>query len=123
MVKHAVTKARPLSPDVLHRVAQRLKALADPMRLHILQTLREGELCVGEIVTQVGGSQANVSKHLGVLRSAGLVRARRDGMNVCYSLDDPAVFEICQMVCDALERQATETVAEIEGRKAVGSTV
>lgn len=104
----------PISEELLGRIAERLKALADPMRLAILHSLESGERCVGEIVERVKTSQANVSKHLSVLRHAGLVRARRSGMNVYYVIGDPVVFAICRLVCDSLERQASETAADLE---------
>jgi DNA-binding transcriptional ArsR family regulator len=100
--------------ELLGRIAERLKALADPMRLAILHSLEDGERCVGDIVERVQTSQANVSKHLSVLRHAGLVRARRAGMNVYYTIGDPVVFSICRLVCDSLERQVSEAVADLE---------
>lgn len=109
------------SDELLIRIAERLKAMADPTRLKILHVLERGESCVGEIVDEVGGTQANVSKHLGVLRTAGLVKSRRSGMNVCYSLEEPAVFEICRLTCGCLERQVTGIVAELEGAVPVES--
>ena len=96
---------RPASEQLLARIADRLKAMADPMRLHILHVLQGGELCVNDILAEVGGSQANVSKHLSVLRRAGLVDCRREGVNVYYRVSDPTVFAICSTVCDSLERQ------------------
>ena len=107
-------RKRPLlGPDALARIAQRLKALADPTRLHLLQLLGDGELCVGDLVEQVGGTQANVSKHLSVLRGAGLVRPRRDGMNVYYTIEDDAALEVCRLMCGCVERQASRTMAEV----------
>jgi len=112
-----MTERADRTDDLLVHIADRLKALADPTRLRILHLLEGGELCVGELVESVSGSQANVSKHLAVLRNAGLVRARRSGMNVCYSLEDPVVLEICDLVCTFLARQASGLVAEL-GRPA-----
>jgi len=94
------------SDQLLVRIADRLKALADPMRLRLLHELKAGEVCVGDLAARVGGTQANVSKHLGVLRNAGLVRCHRDGMNVCYQVDDDSAFDVCQLVCEALACQA-----------------
>jgi len=90
------------------RIAERLKALSDPTRLKILHTLEEGELCVGDVLARVGGSQANVSKHLALLRRSGVVASRREGTNVYYRVVDPAAFEICRTVCFAIERRADE---------------
>ena len=75
------------------------------MRLRILHVLQAGERCVNDILGEVGGSQANVSKHLSVLKRAGLVECRREGINVFYRIEDPAVFAICRICCDGLERQ------------------
>jgi ArsR family transcriptional regulator len=108
------------SEQLLGKIADRLKAMADPMRLHILHVLQGGERCVNDILGQVGGSQANVSKHLSVLRRAGLVECRREGVNVYYRIDDPTVFSICETVCISLERQVNAEKQEIEqGRAAM----
>lgn len=106
------------SGQLLEKIADRLKAMADPMRLHILHELQGGERCVNDILAQVGGSQANVSKHLSVLRRAGLVTCRRDGVNVYYRIDDPTVFAICQSVCDSLERKINLEREEISKGRA-----
>jgi len=99
------------SDFLLERIADRLKAMADPMRLKILHVLQNGEHCVNEILHEVGGSQANVSKHLSVLKRAGLVDCRRKGILAYYRIDDPEVFEICKICCDGLDHQAK--VAEL----------
>jgi DNA-binding transcriptional ArsR family regulator len=99
--------------ELLVRIADRLKALADPMRLKLLHELRAGEICVSDLAARVGGTQANVSKHLGVLRNAGLVRCHRDGMNVCYEVDDASAFDVCQLVCEALACQADLAADEL----------
>lgn len=109
---------RPASDQLLERIADRLKAMADPMRLRILHTLQESELCVTDILTRVGGSQANVSKHLSVLKRVGLVECRREGVNVYYRIEDPAVFVICRNVCDSLERQINAEKDELERGRA-----
>jgi len=91
------------SEELLKRIADVLKAMADPTRLKILHSLHDGERCVSEILAVVGGSQANVSKHLSVLKRAGLVSRRRDGLNVFYQIHDENVFTICRSVCDSME--------------------
>ena len=103
----------PYTPERLARIAQRLKALADPTRLQILHFLGCGELCVGDLVSRVGGTQANISKHLAVLRGAGLVRPRREGMNVYYAMEDDAALEVCRLMCGCVEREASRTMAEV----------
>ena len=108
------------SEELLGRIADVLKAMADPTRLKILHSLNTGERCVSDILGSVGGSQANVSKHLSVLKRAGLVDCRRDGLNVFYRIADPSVFTICRNVCDSLEdRIDRQHQAIVEGRKQI----
>ena len=106
------------SDELLSRIAEVLKAMADPTRLKILHGLAQGERCVSDILSVVGGSQANVSKHLSVLKRAGLVDCRRDGLNVFYRIIDAGVFTICRNVCDSLEvRIGREHEAIVRGRR------
>ena len=106
------------SDELLQRIAEVLKAMADPTRLKILHSLQGGERCVSAILDIVGGSQANVSKHLSVLKRAGLVESRRDGLNVFYQISDDGVFAICRSVCDSLElRIDREHHTIVEGRQ------
>jgi DNA-binding transcriptional ArsR family regulator len=108
------------SDELLKRIAEVLKAMADPTRLKILHCLHEGEQCVSEILAVVGGSQANVSKHLSVLKRAGLVGRRRDGLNVYYYINDENVFTICRSVCDSMEgRLDREHQAISQGRREI----
>jgi len=110
------------SDELLQKIAEVLKAMADPTRLKILHCLQRGELCVSDILHEVGGSQANVSKHLSVLRRAGLVSCRRDGLNVFYCIADEAVFSICRNVCDSLEiRLDRDHQTIIQGRQEMES--
>ena len=105
------------SDELLNRIAEVLKAMADPTRLKILHSLHSGERCVSDILEVVGGSQANVSKHLSVLKRAGLVDCRRSGLNVYYRIIDEGVFTICRNVCDSLElRIDREHQAIVKGR-------
>ena len=108
------------SEELLNRIAEVLKAMADPTRLKILHTLHNGERCVSDILENVGGSQANVSKHLSVLKRAGLVDCRREGLNVYYRIIDEGVFTICRNVCDSLElRVDREHQAILKGRQEI----
>jgi ArsR family transcriptional regulator len=71
-----------------------LKAVADPSRLRILKLLKEGELCVCEIMAALDRRQSSTSHHLSVLREAGLVRERKDGKWSYYRIADGAVIEM-----------------------------
>ncbi len=87
-----------------------LKTLASPRRLEILHVLALGEIEVGRLAAQIGASQPNVSQHLAVLRTAGLVEAVRDGREVRYRLVDPDVMVACGLMRDVLERRLTRLV-------------
>jgi len=84
-----------------------LKVLASSRRLEILHRLAEGPREVGRIADEIGASQPNVSQHLAVLRSAGLVEAERDGREVRYRLADPDVMVACGIMRAVLERRLT----------------
>ncbi len=75
-------------------LSNRLKALAHPVRLHILDILRQGEVCVCHIEAALDKRQAYVSQQLMVLREAGLVASRRDGLRVFYRLADPLAADL-----------------------------
>lgn len=99
------TKAAPAKEMLLDEIAEWLKAMADPTRLRILHAMQNGEKCVTDLLEGMECSQANVSKHLAILRKAGLVDCRREGSSVYYRIADQAVYEICGTVCDSLQHQ------------------
>jgi DNA-binding transcriptional ArsR family regulator len=78
------------------------------MRIKLLDQLREGPATVQELQDATGGSQQNVSKHLGVLAQAGLVTREKDGNFVRYAIADEGVFRMCEEVCGGLRRQLEE---------------
>ena len=82
----------------LDRSALIARALADSKRLCVLEHLAAGEQSVGELSRNVGCQVPNMSQHLAVLRSAGLVDTRRDGTTVFYRLADPNVLEIYRLL-------------------------
>lgn len=85
--------------------AEILRTLASPRRLEILHRLAEGPAEVGRLATDIGASQPNVSQHLAVLRSAGIVEADRDGREVRYRLSDPDVMRACGIMRGVLQRR------------------
>ncbi|MCK9519266.1 MAG: metalloregulator ArsR/SmtB family transcription factor [Dehalococcoidia bacterium] len=95
-----------LPPHLLDHVAERFRVLGDATRLKILQVLlEEGELNVGELVERMELSQANISKHLRVLHDAAIVARRPQGTAAYYSVTDPSVVQLCDLVCDRLRDQ------------------
>lgn len=88
-----------LSVDVIELVAARFRVLGEASRLQLLRVLQEGERNVTELVDKTGLSQPNVSRHLAVLVSAGLVGRRKQGLQVRYRVVDKHLAEICAIVC------------------------
>ena len=84
------------------------------MRLKLLDRLREGDATVGELQESLQASQQNVSKHLSILHGAGMIERSKDGHQVRYSISDPTVFELCELVCGGARRQL-ERLEEILG--------
>lgn len=97
------TPDKALSDDAFFAISQRFRVLSDPMRLKILYNLQAGEMSVGEIVERTEGSQSNISKHLSLLLTHGMVHRRREGTSVFYSVADGSVFALCDNVCGGIE--------------------
>jgi DNA-binding transcriptional ArsR family regulator len=91
-----------LTDEALEMIAGRFRALAEPMRLKILNALGYRELNVTEIVKATGSGQANVSKHLGILLTEGIVARRKEGLNTFYRVTDESVFSLCESVGSSL---------------------
>ncbi|GAC1523540.1 MAG: metalloregulator ArsR/SmtB family transcription factor [Thermoleophilaceae bacterium] len=97
-----------LPDDLIELIARSFRVLGEPMRIKLLDHLREHPATVGELQAATSSSQQNVSKHLAVLHEAGMLRRRKDGNFVRYEIADPGVFELCDQVCGGLRRQVTE---------------
>jgi ArsR family transcriptional regulator len=103
-----------MDPKLLHEIdemhAQICDALADPKRIAILYALRDGETTVNQLADALDAPQATMSRHLKVLRERNLVLARRDGMNVFYTLANEKVVDaldlLRQVLNDTLTRSA-----------------
>lgn len=91
------------TPELLTLIAERFRSLGEPTRLRLLDALRGGERTVTELVQTTGLGQANVSKHLASLYAAGLVKRRRSGAFVHYTIVDRQVFRLCDLVCGQLD--------------------
>lgn len=88
--------------EKLEKIASRMKLLAEPMRLRLLTILRGSECCVKDLVNQTGAGQANISKHLALLKTEGVVSRRKEGLYVYYFISDPSIFEIYDCVNTSL---------------------
>ncbi len=96
------------SPEALGFVADRFRVLGEPMRLKLLIALETGERNVTELVQLTEATQANVSKHLGILSDAGMVSRRKEGLKTFYKISDPQIFKLCELMCSKLQREFTE---------------
>lgn len=103
-----MTLPHPLPEPLVELIAHRFRVIGEPMRIRLLDHLRDGETAVQDLADELGASQQNVSKHLGVLHGAGIVQRRRDGNRVLYAIADDSVFALCETVCGGLQRQLLE---------------
>ena len=86
-----------------------LQAIAHPLRLGVLDVLRRGERCVCEIAERVGAKRSNVSRHLAVMLSAGVLSSRKEGLQVFYSLRTPCILDFLKCVARVLRERGDRT--------------
>ena len=101
-------KRAPLSDDALELIARRFAVLSEPMRLRLVHALFDGEKNVNALVEETGGTQGNISRHLQTLMQANVLTRRKNGLQVFYSIADPSIFNLCELVCGSLEKQFTK---------------
>ena len=95
----------PLPGDLVELIARRFRVIGEPMRIRLLDRLREGEATVNELSEALGASQQNVSKHLAVLAEVGILGRRKAGTHVHYRIVDESVFALCEQVCGSVQEQ------------------
>ena len=108
---------------VLKLIASKLKLLAQENRLRLLNELRSGEKTVTELIAATGGTQANISKHLGVMRGSNIVKCRREGLNVFYSISDKSVYKLCDLMCNEFRREMENSIASRKSTAANSSPI
>jgi DNA-binding transcriptional ArsR family regulator len=106
--------SHPLPDPLVDLIAQRFRVLGEPMRIKLLDHLREGDATVTELQEALAASQQNISKHLGILRGVGMVTRTKDGNHARYSIADEGVFELCEQVCGGVRRQLDELDALLQ---------
>ncbi len=84
------------------------KTLASPKRLEILDALKDSEKTVSELVDILGVPKANVSQHLAVMRHVGILRSRREGLNIYYRVANPKVIQACILMREVLTEHMKE---------------
>jgi DNA-binding transcriptional ArsR family regulator len=110
----ATSVPHPLPEPLIELVAQRFRVLGEPMRIKLLDRLRDGDATVGEVQEALGASQQNVSKHLSILHAAGMVSRTKEGNSARYAISDPSVFDLCDQVCGGVRRQLQELEAILQ---------
>ena len=93
-----------MTDEELEEIALHFRLLGEPMRLKILQAVCQQPRAVNDIVTAVGATQANVSKHLALLAGAGILSREKDGQCVYYGMKDQLTVKMCELVRAQLAR-------------------
>jgi DNA-binding transcriptional ArsR family regulator len=106
------------SPAVLTMIADFFKTLSEVSRLQIICSLKDGSRNVSQIIEATGLGQANVSKHLKILTQAGIVDRDQQGVMVVYSIVNPFVFTLCDLVCNSLTVQLQQQKEQLESIRA-----
>jgi DNA-binding transcriptional ArsR family regulator len=105
----------PLPDELAELIARRFRVMGEPMRIRLLDRLREGEASVNELTEALGASQQNVSKHLAVLAEVGILGRRKEGTHAYYRIVDEGVFALCEQVCGSLQQQLRALNELVEG--------
>jgi len=90
------------------------QALAHPTRIAIVEQLREGELSAGTLIDRLGIEQANASQHLAVLRAKNILLSRKAGNQVFYSVRDPLIIEVLNIMRRYFHAHMTEVLATLK---------
>ena len=93
--------------NFFHLHSEICKTLANPKRQEILDNLRQKDMTVNQLVKKTGISQANLSQHLAILRTRGIVSTRREGINVYYSISNPKIIKAFDLISEVLEEALT----------------
>jgi DNA-binding transcriptional ArsR family regulator len=105
----------PLNDGQIEEAARLFATLSEPSRLRLLQLLMRGPMTVTEIVDATGMKQGNVSKQLGTLYDARLVKRNREGNFIRYAIGDEMIFQLCDLVCHKIQSDALARIASLQG--------
>ena len=95
--------------------AEFFRILGHPVRVRILELLRDGERTVGDLQGQLGLDSSGTSQHLGALRKQGLLESRREGTSVYYRVRDPRLFQLLEVARQILSSNLADTQALLDG--------
>ena len=108
----------PLPEQLVELIAQRFRVIGEPMRIRLLDALRERPMTINELAEAVDATQQNASKHIGVLAQAGIVGRQKEGTRVRCFIADPSVFELCEIICGGLRAEVAELDNLLSGEAA-----
>ena len=91
-------------------VASYFGVLSEPTRIRIMHCICETEKTVSQIVEEIGATQTNVSRHLGIMHRSGVLARRKEGNQVFYRTADPAMVDLCRSVCERISERMDEKV-------------
>jgi len=94
---------------LFERQAEIAKAIAHPLRIAIIDFLKDGEQCVCDIAEQIGSERSNVSRHLSLMVSAGVLEYRKEGLKVIYRLKTPCILDFFSCITRVLKQQVKES--------------
>ena len=94
---------------LFERQAEIARAMAHPLRIAIVEFLKDGEQCVCDIAEHVGSERSNVSRHLSVMANAGLLESRKEGLKVIYKLKYTCIVDFFACVGNVLKQQARDS--------------
>ena len=100
--------------QLFEKQAEIAKAIAHPVRVAVLEFVKNGEQCVCDIADFVGTERSNLSKHLSVMVNAGVLASRKDGLKVMYRIKTPCVLKFLDCLKDCIKEQAAEQQALLE---------
>jgi len=100
--EQAMTEKPKIDMTIYNLQANVSKTLANPIRLAVLHTLRDGEKNVNELTDMLGISQSNLSQHLAIMRQAGILRTRKEGTSIFYSVTNPKINVACDTIREVL---------------------
>ena len=93
---------------LFEKQAEIAKAIAHPLRMAIVDFLKDGEQCVCDIAEHIGSERSNVSRHLSVMVAAGILEYRKEGLKVIYKLKTPCILDFFSCVAGVLKQQAKD---------------
>ncbi len=94
--------------DLFELHADVCKIFSSAKRLEILNTLKQKEMSAGELIEKTGLSKANLSQHMSILRSKGVIMTRKEGLNIYYRIANPKIIQACNLMREVLLEQLKE---------------